>query len=215
MYGEMKNIHTSTDTTYAAVIDLQENMSNINELLKDISAIAAQTNLLALNASIEAARAGEQGKGFAVVAEEVRKLSSQTHKTADSIVTIVDQINASTQNTLDQVSTGKSSIESGSQIMDQLLNSFHNMQKGFQSLNHEIFEESDYINEIVEYYGKILAEVKSIAEISLDHSATAQEICASIEDQNTHLSHINSQMLSLKTQSTTLRDKVNLQSERS
>jgi len=210
MYDEMKNIHQSTDTTYAAVIDLQDNMSNINHLLKDITGIAARTNLLALNASIEAARAGEQGKGFAVVAEEVRKLSSQTRLTADNIVTIVDSINASTQNTLNQVTTGKASIESGSQIMDNLLKTFHDMQSGFQSLNHEIYQESDYINEVVAYYAKIMASIKNIAEISLDHSATAEEICASIEDQNTHLSHINSKMLSLKEQSATLREKVNL-----
>jgi len=208
MYKEMKNIQDSTEHTYETVITLQSNMEDINQLLNGITGIAEQTNLLSLNASIEAARAGEQGKGFAVVAGEVKKLAAQSHLTASSIVDIVTGINISTNNTLNQVISEKASIENGSQIMDGLLNSYKKMQTGFESLNKEINQESTYINEVVEGYVHIMASVKNIAEISLDHSATAEEICAAIEDQNTHLNRINSQMLSLKEQSAALREKV-------
>lgn len=210
MNDEMKNIYQSTDTAYTAALELQDNMASINNLLNDISGIAKRTNLLALNASIEAARAGEQGKGFAVVAEEVRNLASQTHITAANIVSIVDSINESGKNTLHQVTNGKASIEGGSKIMDYMMKSFHDMQDGFVSLNQEISQENTYITDVVENSRGIMASVKSIAEISLDHSATAEEICASIEDQNTHMSNINQKMILLKQQSAALREKVNL-----
>jgi len=65
--------------------DLQQSLSQVAAVSKDIRKIAGQTNLLALNATIEAARAGEAGKGFAVVAGEVKDLSRQT---ANAVTTI-------------------------------------------------------------------------------------------------------------------------------
>jgi methyl-accepting chemotaxis protein len=208
MYGEMKNIQQSTETTYATVVTLQDNISSINQLLGDIAAISSKTNLLALNASIEAARAGEHGKGFAVVAEEVRKLSLLTRQTADNIIAIINSINASTLQTLEQVTQEKVSIENGSHIMDRLRINFQTMQQGFHSLNEEIYQENNFMNEVVGQYGTILVSIQTIADITLNHSATAEEICSSIEQQNTHLTHINQQMLRLKEQSSALKEKV-------
>jgi methyl-accepting chemotaxis protein len=208
MYQEMSNIQSSTKNTYESVIRLQKNTEDIGQLLSGITDIATSTSLLALNASIEAARAGEQGKGFAVVADEVKKLAAQSHEIASSIVNILEEINASTNSTLNQVISEKSSIDYGSQIMDGLLNSFRLMQNSFESLQQEIHEEDNYINEVVKDYEMIVTSVQSIAGISLDHSAAAQEICATIEDQNMHLNKINDKMISLQEQAAALKDKI-------
>lgn len=70
-----------------------QSLTRINDMAKQILAIANQTNLLSLNASIEAARAGEQGRGFAVVAQEIGTLASNSSATAMQISEICGEIN--------------------------------------------------------------------------------------------------------------------------
>ena len=78
----------------ARLEQLDQEVSQVQQVLLVISDIAEQTNLLALNAAIEAARAGDQGRGFAVVADEVRKLAERTQKSlveSNSTVAVITQ----------------------------------------------------------------------------------------------------------------------------
>lgn len=88
----------------------------IGEVVNIIQEIADQTNLLALNATIEAARAGESGKGFAVVASEVKELASQTSKATQDIATQIDEIQNSTDSTVESMRSIKNIITEMAQI---------------------------------------------------------------------------------------------------
>lgn len=79
-------------TVLEAAIEESKSVDQVNNLTDEILSIASQTNLLSLNASIEAARAGEAGRGFAVVATEISQLASESHKTANRIQEINDQV---------------------------------------------------------------------------------------------------------------------------
>ena len=87
----------------ASVNDISQQMEEIYELLKSVTAIAEQTNLLALNAAIEAARAGEHGRGSAVVADEVRKLSTGSTETGDKIRAVIVKSREIITSTVDQI----------------------------------------------------------------------------------------------------------------
>lgn len=72
--------------------EIQGEMKKTDNIVFLIQEIAGQTHLLGLNAAIEAARLGDMGRGFNVVAVEIRRLSSDTQKSAKDILQTLNEI---------------------------------------------------------------------------------------------------------------------------
>lgn len=106
-------VSDSVEKTEAAdkhATSLANATQRVKEVVELISDIAGQINLLALNATIESARAGEAGKGFAVVASEVKNLASQTDKSIEEIVKVIEEMNLASNDIISSLGTIKDSI---------------------------------------------------------------------------------------------------------
>lgn len=106
----VQNSVSKTEDADSHANSLSSATSRVREVVELISDIAGQINLLALNATIESARAGEAGKGFAVVANEVKNLASQTDKSIEEIIKVIDEMNTASDDIISSLSSIKGSI---------------------------------------------------------------------------------------------------------
>lgn len=125
------NVSDMSDKSYAAVNNIAEKVTVINE-------IAIQTNILALNAAVEAARAGDLGKGFAVVAGEVRKLAENSKKAADEIVVMAESTREHTQLANKLLTDMKPQIEKTSSLVEEIAAASYEQNNGVEQVNGAI-----------------------------------------------------------------------------
>ncbi|OHX10380.1 methyl-accepting chemotaxis protein [Chromobacterium sphagni] len=178
---EMQGISATVDMTEAAIADLASKTATISNIMQVIKDIADQTNLLALNAAIEAARAGESGRGFAVVADEVRKLSERTAKATEQTATMIDEIQASSdlsrQNmseTVTRVKTGLELAEHGGQLIQQIHGSASQVVRVVNDISHALQEQGTASQDIARH-------VEQIAQVASGNAVAATQASESIQ----------------------------------
>jgi len=138
----------------------------IGEVVNIIQEIADQTNLLALNATIEAARAGESGKGFAVVASEVKELASQTSKATQDIATQIDEIQNSTDSTVESMRSIKNIITEMAQISSTIAAAVEEQSAATQQVAQNI----DGVSEASSQSGQAASMVETAAATLSDNA---------------------------------------------
>lgn len=144
--------------------ELNQSVTNIENIISVVNEIAGQTKLLALNASIEAARAGEMGKGFAVVAEEVGTLAEQSTQSTANINEIVTQIKEKILDAVEQSAKTKDVIGLQEEALANTAEGFTSMKNDLKVLMDKFETISQKVNDMEHEKN---ASVESIEEIAL------------------------------------------------
>ncbi|MCL1827626.1 MAG: methyl-accepting chemotaxis protein, partial [Candidatus Cloacimonetes bacterium] len=138
------------------------------KIIKNIDEIAFQTNLLALNAAVEAAHAGDAGKGFAVVAEEVKNLALRSAEAAKNTNSLIEE-------------AGKNSTV-GSNIVEQVTNSFQEMKEQFNKVKSIVNEISASSDEQAHGVNQISTGIQDMNRTTQQNAANAEESASASEE---------------------------------
>jgi len=206
MNEQMAAINRANDGTSTAVLDLQKNLDEINDLLLSIAQIGRQTNMLALNAAIEAARAGESGRGFAVVAAEVQDLAIRSGSIINDIQVAMDSIKGRTAEAVNMVGVSNQATNQGNTLASRVHGDFTEISSAFTTMDEHLGKQLTEIKHIAEAFRDISKRVENIASISEEHSATAQEMIAISADQNKRFTEIAGGINEIQALSKDLRD---------
>lgn len=168
-------IANSVTQSASAMQKLEQQSSDISEIISTITEIADRTNLLALNAAIEAARAGEQGRGFAVVADEVRKLAEQTKGSTDRISSMVHEIQSITQGAAQTMNTSVTLVQNGlnqagtvNQTIEQIKANADRVSEAISAISVSMREQNHVSTEISR-------NVERVAQMTEENTAAAQQ----------------------------------------
>ena len=161
------------------VAELGNAAREIGKVVETITEISEQVNLLALNATIEAARAGEAGKGFAVVANEIKELARQTAEASGEIKKKVDDIQASTQGTVTQISAITEVVNQVNEIVATIATAVEEQSATTREIATNVTQASGGIGEVTQKVSQNSQFSSSISEEITEVSHAAGEMANS------------------------------------
>jgi methyl-accepting chemotaxis protein len=186
---KMQVVEEISKQTVDEISTLNNQMREINNIVKLIADIANQTNLLALNAAIEAARAGEHGRGFAVVAGEIRNLAGESKRASQDIEDLIRTIQASTEKTTGSMQASHQEIQAGIESVNKVIVGLNRIVKGVEVVTHGITEitkatedQAGSTNNVMQKMDESTHMTKESLDRTEDMAALAEEVSASTEE---------------------------------
>ncbi|HEY9254155.1 MAG TPA: methyl-accepting chemotaxis protein [Stenotrophomonas sp.] len=134
----MDQIRDQIQETSKRIKRLGESSQEIGSIVELINDISEQTNILALNAAVQAASAGEAGRGFAVVADEVQRLAERTSSATRRIESLVQTIQADTNEAVSSMEQTTSEVVSGARLAEDAGTALTEIERVSNALNNLI-----------------------------------------------------------------------------
>ena len=207
--ANIRKVHGEINESLLEALENAKVVEQIGVLAESIMGITSQTNLLALNASIEAARAGEHGKGFAVVADQIRVLSEDSRKSADSIKEIILTLTETVNGVVDKISAGADAAKNSSVQIEDLIGKLDTVNNSAESATVVVKEEYDVIGEVKRQFDDIQEELDTVAATSEENASMVAEIGNNIVNQTDYVMKLSGSIDSLKESSKKLEEHFN------
>lgn len=186
--NRMEKVGTISKKSVQDITHLNEQMRQIDRIIKIITGIADQTNLLAINAAIEAARAGEHGRGFAVVAGEIRNLASESKEAAATIGDLLGNIRkdssytaSSMQEADNEITEGIARVHDVISAMNSIVGSVETAVHGITEITHATEDQATATNRLMENIERSARLATNNMERIQDMASLSEEVSAAIE----------------------------------
>jgi twitching motility protein PilJ len=174
----MTTLREQIQDTAKRIKRLGESTQEIGNIIEFINDIAEQTNTLALNASIQAAMAGDAGRGFAVVADEVQRLAERATSATRQIETLVNTIQADTQEAVTSMERSTSNVVAGAKSAEeagQALTQIESSSQQLSGLIHEISKDAGQQSASANQIAETMQSVRQIALETADAAAKTSQ----------------------------------------
>ena len=182
--SSMEDIRETIQETSKRIKRLGESSQEIGDIVGLITEIADQTNILALNAAIQASTAGDAGRGFAVVADEVQRLAERAGNATKQIETLVNTIQADTNEAITSMEVSTSGVVSGAKRAEdagEALREIETVSTNLANLIQGISESAKKQSAIANDVSKTM---NIIQEITLKTSEGTEETSSSLSSLN-------------------------------
>lgn len=152
-----KDTATRVNTAAQSFDTIGETSDKTAKAIKLMLEVSNRIDLLAVNAAIEAARAGDFGRGFSVVAGEIKSLSQEAKKAAESISSLLKQSEEVVQESMDAVHSIRGSVHETNYMSEEL----SNLAKLQQSLQKTI---NETLKELTAQSGRLKLSLVSVTD---------------------------------------------------
>ncbi|WP_062665800.1 methyl-accepting chemotaxis protein [Grimontia celer] len=191
MVNSIQQVSMQMQDMSISVQELGNHSEEVGSVIKVIQGVAEQTNLLALNAAIEAARAGEFGRGFAVVADEVRALAERTTQATQEVSSIIEAIQAGTQDAVSRTQDNCQLVEIGVQQSENAVRALEDIVAGASSVQNMVSSIATAAEEQTAVTREIASDITSISDVSAQSLARAEEIADRITSLDNKVEELN------------------------
>ncbi len=176
--------------TAASVGALGEASQKVGKFADSAARLARQTNLLALNAAIEAARAGEHGKGFAVVAEEIRKLASESARTAREIGTTMATVRRQIDAAVEAMAEGEREVRDVGAVAGEAEAALGALLEGVGRISGVVAETARISRAQAATMAELAESIRTVESVSVDAAARAEEASRVAEQQTASIEQV-------------------------